>query len=231
MLSKPYLCVVAGAALLFGGCAVDDPIVSEAEQTAEVVKPGHIEEGVIAPTERYRSALPVIAPQPLVAAPVLAGFTWTETPGPQHVPEQTVTGRIQGREFRCRYVSVRPDEEDGLPTYLLRFSDKPRGKQCAFSFDDNSVCVEWSTPHGVGEWSKSLDQARREGSYAWYTLRQADGTPLTRNPEWACYLRIEEERGPTEAGGVSSLQGRIALVFGDDTKSWLAGTFVADGCK
>jgi hypothetical protein len=56
--------------------------------------------------------------------------------------------------------------------------------------------------------------------------------PLTGSSHrWGAYLRIEEQRGSTEAGGVASLKGRLALVFDDAQKSWIAGTFVADGCR
>jgi hypothetical protein len=44
-------------------------------------------------------------------------------------------------------------------------------------------------------------------------------------------VRIEEVRGPTETGGVESLKGRLAVVFDDGGKSWVAGHFVADGCR
>ncbi|MBI2299972.1 MAG: hypothetical protein HYU66_13700 [Armatimonadetes bacterium] len=180
---------------------------------------------------RYRGPAPVIKPQVRTVAGQVTPFRWSEAPAAADVPAAPLSGRIAGFDFRYRYASVVPDDEDRLPTYLLRFSNKDRGELCAFSFEDDAVCLEWHLPTGVGEWQKRLTDPRPDGSYAWYTIRQSDGTPLTRNPDWAVYLRIDEERGSTESGGIASLVGRIALTFGDKEKSWLAGTFVADGCR
>lgn len=180
---------------------------------------------------QYVSSDPVIEPQARDVSAQVASFEWTAEPTADSVPDSPVTGRIHGRPFLCKYASVAPDDEDLQPTYLLRFSNQPRGKLCGFSLDDDSVSLEWHLPTGVGEWSRKLSEPRPDGSYAWYTVRQADGTPFTRNADWACYLELTEQRGPTEEGGAASLTGRLALVFNDQEQSWIAGTFKADGCR
>lgn len=217
--------------LLLGACSVKTPQLDVADPETPsgpnlAPKPEPRDESA-----RYHSAAPAIKPQTRTVADKTAPFRWSAEPAAADVPAAPLSGRVAGRDFRYRYASVIPDDEDRLPTYLLRFSNRTRGELCAFSFEDDAVCLEWHIPTGVGEWRKKLAEPRPDGAYAWYTIRQSDGTPLTRNPEWGCYLRIDEERGSTEAGGIASLVGKIALTFGDKEQSWVAGTFVADGCR
>lgn len=178
----------------------------------------------------YLSDQPVIEPQSQPVAGSAAQVTWTESPTANLVPDQPVTGRLHGEEFICRYASVRPEREGRLPTYQLRLSNKPKGELCGFNLDDNAVTIEWHTPVGAGEWQRLMSDPRPEGADAWYVVEQADGTPYTRTVEWAAWVKVESVAGSTEPGGISSLTGRLVIMFADKEQSWVAGTFVADGC-
>ncbi|NUQ00273.1 MAG: hypothetical protein HUU35_10505 [Armatimonadetes bacterium] len=138
---------------------------------------------------------------------------------------------LRKRPFRVRHVAVTAAVSEKLPIYRLRFSSQPRGEFCGFSLDDDSVSLEWSEPSGAGEWSKRLQEPRPRGADAWFVVEQPGGVPLTSNADFACYLQVTEQRGPTEANGAPSLLGWVVICFNDPDQSWIAGTFAADGCR
>jgi hypothetical protein len=216
--------VVTGLAL--AGCRAPAPAANDPQGPA-------VPKAKPVPLLRYEGKLPAIAPQVQPVADAVAPFVWRAALTAADVPDRPVTGRVGGREFICRYCSVTPDAEDKQPTVWLRFSSQPRGEDCSFALRDDSVSLEWHKPSGVGAWSKKLNDPTPEAAAAWYAVCRADGSLLTgASHPWAVYLKIEEARGPTQAGGIASMTGRIALCFGDgEKKSWLAGRFVADGCR
>lgn len=222
--------------LTAAGCRRAQPVTPApaeraVEAEAEAAGSGAAADPLIETTRQYRSTMDPIAPQQQPVAERVAEFTWTDQPTSAMAPDQPVTGRLAGRDFIARYVSVAPDEEDGRPTLRLRFSNRrPENGQCSFLFDDDAVFFEWHAPNGVGTLQRRMNEQAETPAAAWFTLEQPDGTPLTNNTPWAAALRLEEERGPTQTGGVSSLRGSIVLVFDDRHKSWIAGTFIADGC-
>lgn len=216
------------SAVLLAGCrgaqspAPAKPTPPAAKPAAAPAKPPAI--------NFYESKQPRIQPQQQAVGDHIAGFTWKAAPELADIPTAPLTGRLGGRDFICRYARTMPDEEDKQPTISLRFSSRPRGDRCAFNQGDDVVSLEWHTPVGVGEWHKALGSPLPLGSWAYFALFGEDGVLQTHNPDWGACVKIEEERGSTEAGGLGSYRGRLALVFGDEQKSWVAGTFVADGC-
>ncbi len=182
-------------------------------------------------TELYVSDQPPTEPLEQPVAVDLGALVWTPDVGPQTVPARPVAGRLRERSFICRHACVMPAVEEKVPVYRLRLSSRPRGERCGFSLDDDSVSLVWHVPQGEGEWTKRMTEPRPTGADAWYVLEQADGAPLTQHAEFGCYLKIEALLPPTEAGGAPSLRGKLALMFGDEAKSFVAGNFVADGCR
>jgi len=234
------------AAALLGGCHLNTAPTTPNATAKPAPKP------VVIP--HYQTDLPSIAPQAQPVADHVADFTWHDGPTAAEVPPQAVSGRLGGHDFICRYASVTPDHEEHQPVYWLRFSDQPRGADCSFASDDNSVSVEWHQPLALGEWLKKFGEEAKSDNptAAWYTVQPPgiaqtpDGnqppgsgpSPTVWQPQtmntcgWSVYLKIDEERGSTQDGGIASLRGKIALVFDDgDKKSWIAGSFVADGCR
>lgn len=178
-----------------------------------------------------RSLQPTIEPLPQQPADGLASFAWTAQPALGVVPEAMVTGRLRGREFIARYAAVSVGEEAKQPVLRLRFSSLPRSDSSGFSLDDDAVQLNWASPIAPGLVRKELDEPRPPTLDAWYVIEQADGVPLTRTAPFACVLQLDEVRGPVEPGGAPSLLGRLAICFDDESKSWLAGTFAADGVR
>lgn len=223
--------LVLGASLLALSACTRPAAVSDA---ADVDEPPA---NVLPPAENaidrrpYLATTPVIQPQQRPIAKAVSEVRWTPTPGQANCPEAPVTGRLNGRPFICRYASVTPDDEAALPTWNLRFSSKPRGDYCGTGLDDDAVMIEWHLPVGVGEWQKALTDPRPDGADAWFVVEQPDGWPYTASPDWAAWVKIESLAGSTESGGAPSLTGRLVIMFADKQKSWVAGTFRADGCR
>jgi hypothetical protein len=221
---------VSAAALLLAGCSTLPP--DEKKTPGKAAKPAPAPVKV----ERYVSRVPTIEPQLQPVAQKVAAFGWKDALSAADVPDQPVSGQIAGREFICRYATVTGDQEERLPTLWLRFSDQPRSPDGAFVLGDTNVNLEWHVPipeKGVCQWAKKLSDTPQPGAAAWYSLQPASGTSVMGSSyKWAAWVKIEEERGPTQAGGVGSLKGRLALEFDDGAqKSWIAGTFLADGCR
>jgi len=172
-----------------------------------------------------------IAPLAQTPATGVADYTWNATPDLANVPQTMVTGRLRNRDFIARYAAVSFGEEAKQPVFRLRFSSLPKGDIAGFSLDDDAVELNWSNPIEPGTLFKKLDEPRPPTVDAWFVIEQADGVPLTQSAPFGCALQIDEVRGPTEPGGAPSLLGRVAICFGDDAKSWIAGTFSADGVR
>jgi len=158
-------------------------------------------------------------------------FTWSAQPDLGAVPATMVTGRLRNQDFIARYAAVSVAEEAKQPVLRLRFSSLPKGDIAGFSLDDDAVQLNWSTPLEPGTVTRQLDEPRPPTLDAWFVIEQADGVPLTQSAPFACLLQLDEVRGPVEPGGAPSLLGRLAICFDDEAKSWLAGTFAADGVR
>ncbi len=172
-----------------------------------------------------------IAPLPQQPADAVAAFTWSAQPDLGAVPATMVTGRLRNQDFIARYAAVSVAEEAKQPVLRLRFSSLPKGDIAGFSLDDDAVQLNWSTPLEPGTVTRQLDEPRPPTLDAWFVIEQADGVPLTQSAPFACLLQLDEVRGPVEPGGAPSLLGRLAICFDDEAKSWLAGTFAADGVR
>ena len=181
--------------------------------------------------DQYHSLLPLTTPLLQQPAETVAAFPWAAKVDASAIPDTMITGRLRQREFIARHAAVSVGEEANQPVLKLRFSNQPAGAVPGFSLDDDSVHLCWSTPFEPGTQGKNLDDPRLPTLDAWYVLEQADGVPLTQSAPFACHLQIDEVRGPTQAGGAPSLLGRLAICFGDDSKSWIAGAFAADGVR
>ncbi|MBI5835447.1 MAG: hypothetical protein HZB16_24355 [Armatimonadetes bacterium] len=232
------LCILGTVVcLLLGGCTARAPkVVTPTPSTGAEASAKPPATGLV---EHFASKLAPIAPQAQPVADAVAQFAPKDTLAEADVPAQPVTGQVAGKPFICRYAGIWADEEARQPTLWLRFSGQPRPSDGGLSLDDTNVNLEIPRKPEVGTWTRAFRAQAESTVAAFYTIEAAavaGATPqLTTGSryDWACWLRIDEERGPVEQGGISSVVGRLVLVFDDAvegrTRSWVAGRFIADG--
>ena len=147
------ICLLLGA--LCCGCAkkpakptATDVTVSGGEPSATPPAAGLV--------EHFASKLPTIAPLEQPVASAVASFSPKDTVAEADVPNQPVTGQVNGQPFICRYAAIMPDEEARQPTLWPRFSGQPRPADGRLSLTDTNVNLEITRKPEVGTWTRAL---------------------------------------------------------------------------
>jgi hypothetical protein len=89
-------------------------------------------------------------------------------------------------------------------------------------------------PGKPGEFVKAMADKDPENTDGWYSYEQKDGTPMTMNSDWSVALKIDEwttAKDPADPKVLGQVKGKIFLVYKDDPKTFVAGTFEGPYCE
>jgi len=167
------------------------------------------------------------APEP-AAAP--GEFAWTETPAVDQIPDAALKGMINGKGFAAN--TIRVEKGDGGKC-TLEISDASLDDPTGVITSDTGLDLDFTLTEGqAGEMVKTIaDEKDFDKEHAYYHYPQGgDKGPMSMNPSWGCALKIDEwsmEKDPQNEKIVGKLKGKVAIVFDDEPKSWVAGTFEA----
>jgi len=184
-------------------------------------------------TETPATPVPTPSAAPKTAAetgPAPTEFTWADAPTVAQVPSTPVKGIINGKEFTANTVRVEKGDE-GKAT--LEISDAKLDDPTGVITDDTGVDLDFTLTEGQpGEMvMKIADEKNFDKEHAYYHYPQGgDKGPMSVNPDWGCALQIESWDMTPDAQNekiLGKITGKVAIVFGDDSKSWVAGTFEA----
>jgi len=209
------LLLAAMAVMLLTGCPKP---VDEVKQQQEA------ESQVLAETDEPYSG-PAGEPAEATTAP--SDFEWTETPSLDAIPEGPVTGMINGKAFVAQTVRLKVDDEQTVLEISDQAVDEPTGMTSGGTGVDLRFVLE---PGKAGELVLANDDEKdfdKEHAYYHYPLPDDRG-PMSVNPSWACALAISDwtlEGSEDDEDILGNAKGKVALTFGDDEKSWVAGTF------
>lgn len=188
-------------------------------------KPQPAEQGEVLPAPTDEQPAGDATPTEPTTAP--GEFAWTETPTLDMIPEGNIAGMINGEEFSAQTVRLKQDEENTVLEISNVSVDGPTG----LTTDDTGLDLRFTlTPGQPGEFVIAMaDEKDFEKQHAYYHYPQGgDKGPMSVNPSWACALQISEwtlETNTENEELLGGAKGKVAVVFGDDAKSWVAGTF------
>jgi hypothetical protein len=174
-------------------------------------------------------AEPATAPTEAPAAPT-SEFAWTDTPTLDGVPDAPVRGMINGKAFTANTIRIEKGD-DGQST--LEVSDATLEDPTGIATDDTGVDLDFTLPEGqAGDMVKTVaDEKVFEKEHAYYHYPQGgDKGPMSVNVGWGCALKIDAwdmTPDPANERILGKVTGKVAIVFDDDPKSWVAGTFEA----
>jgi len=164
------------------------------------------------------------------ATPAPAEFTWSETPTADGIPAAPIKGMVNGKEFTANTVRIKKDDAGKA---ALEISDATLDDPLGVITEDTGVDLSFTLAEGqAGELVKAVaDEKDFDKEHAYYHYPQGgDKGPMSVNPEWGCALQIETwdmTADPNNEKIVGKIKGKVAIVFKDDSKSWVAGTFEA----
>jgi len=209
------LLLTAIAVMLLTGCP---------KPVDQVTQQQEAESQVLAETDEPYSG-PAGEPAEATTAP--SDFEWTETPSLDAIPDGAIVGMINGKPFTAATVRLKVDDEQTV----LEISDVAVERSTDMTPDDTEIDLRFTvTPGQPCEFVVGMEDEKdfdKEHVYYYYELPD-DGGPMSVNPPWACALQISEWTMEPDADNqfiVGNAKGKVALTFGDDEKSWVAGTF------
>jgi hypothetical protein len=154
-------------------------------------------------------------------------FEWTEAPAIESIPEGTIVGMINGQPFEAKTVRVQKRNKgpqirisDGIPDTPTGSISKDIGIDLRFPLEEGAA-GEYSTSF---EDKKDFDTAH---AFFWYPKSDGKGS-MSVNPKWGAAMEVTEwtlEEDPDNKDIIGNIKGRVAITFGDDEKSWVAGSF------
>jgi len=166
--------------------------------------------------------------EPPAAAPT--EFAWSDAPTADQIPDAPITGMINGKEFTANTVRIEKGDE-GKAT--LEISDAKLDDPTGVITEDTGVDLDFSLTEGqAGEMvMKIADEKDFDKQHAYYHYPQGgDKGPMSVNASWGCALQIDTwdmTADPQNEKIVGKIKGKVAIVFEDDSKSWVAGAFEA----
>ena len=203
--------VLAGCLLctliLVAGCPPATPPADQGTPLAAPAKPA--------------SATPEAAAQP-------GDFKWTETPTLEMIPSKPLTGMIHGKPFEIKMVRL----EHSMDELALVMADTKPDTATSSPMEKVGAEISIKLPEGkAGKMLKALKDSEdpKKTGHAWFHWDQGGSKgPMSENPQWAAALEITEwklAKDPKDENVVGHLKGKLVICFGDDAKSWVAGTF------
>jgi len=218
------LLLAAIAVMLLTGCPKPVDQVAQ-EQELEIQIEGEVPE--TAEPAEDSDAEPAEPTEPVEATPAPSEFEWTETPSLDAIPEGGIVGMINGKPFTAATVRLKVDDEQTV----LEISDQAVDKPTGLTSGDTGVPLRFTLEPGKpGELVLAKDDDKdfdREHAYYHYP-QGGDKGPMSVNTSWGCALQISEwtlEVNEDDEDILGNAKGKVAVIFGDDEQSWVAGTF------
>jgi len=182
-------------------------------------------------TETTTVAPPSESPKaPVEAASAPTEFAWTDKPAIDQVPDAPLKGMINGKAFTANTIRIEQGDE-GKAT--LEISDATLEDPTGIITDDTGLDLDFTLPEGqAGELLRAIaDEKDFDKEHAYYHYPQGgDKGPMSVNAFWGCALQIESWDMTADPGNekiLGKVKGKVAVVFEDDAKSWVAGSFEA----
>jgi len=157
-------------------------------------------------------------------------FTWSDAPTVAQVPDAPIEGMINGKEFTANTVRIEKGD-NGKAT--LEISDAKLEDPTGIITEDTGVDLDFTLPEGKpGEMVRKIaDEKNFDQEHAYYHYPQGgDKGPMSVNDPWGCALKIDSwdmTADPKNEKILGTVKGKVAIVFEDDPKSWVAGTLDA----
>jgi hypothetical protein len=189
-----------------------------------------------APEAPAMTPTPPPAPPPAAKADAKApagSFTWTDSPTLEAIPSGPITGMIHGKPFTAKTVRVEQDKDAAVLVISDTAVDKPTGSLMSDVGADLTFDLKSGAPGQKILTVAAKKEQGKQHAYFHYTLGGGRG-PMSVNPSWGCALDISEWKvapDPKEPDVLGTVKGKVAIVFDDEDKSWVAGTFDGVYCK
>ena len=160
-------------------------------------------------------------------ATVTSDFEWTEAPSLDAIPDGAIVGMINGKPFTAATVRLKTDDEQTV----LEISDQAVDEPTGMTMSDTGLDLRFTLEPGKpGELVLAKDDDKDfDKEHAYYHYPQGDDKgPMSVNSSWGCALAITDWTLSANADDediLGNAKGKVAVIFGDDEKSWVAGTF------
>jgi len=146
-------------------------------------------------------------------------FGWKDGVSSADIPDFPIKGNLGGKEVQFQYINF--EKWHGSNDNVLNFSLMKPSQNCGFIDDFQGFrLVNKGNTIGQGSWAKGKFDDDPKTYEASYTLAGGNKS----GSKWNCALNIESIDG-------KNVKGKIAMFFNDDSKSWIAGKFVAVVCS
>ena len=150
-------------------------------------------------------------------------FNWKENLTVSDIPDFELKGNLNGKEVRFPYIVF--EVWRGSKDNVLNFSLENAEQKCGYieNYQGFQLITKGSSMN-KGDFVKSKfgDDAKNYQSFFRYI--NTDGTSYKSDVEWNCALNIENLND-------NIVDGKIAICFNDEKKSWIAGRFEAYVCN
>ena len=169
---------------------------------------------------------PTAATPPAPAAGADGAFAWTETPKVADAPEAAVKGMVNGKAFEAKTVRIKKKDKGAVLVISDMAADTPTGMLSGDTGVELTFPLEEGKPGEYVIGMKDEKTFDKEHAYYWYP-QGGDKGPMSVNPDWAAALSITEwtlAKDPKDEAVLGQVKGKFAITFGDDGKSWVAGT-------
>ena len=168
---------------------------------------------------------PAATTAPAPAAGAAGEAKWMENPKVADIPDAAIKGMVNGVAFEAKTVRVVKGDGKSKLEIMDKAADKPTGMVS----DATEVKLEFVLEPGKpGEFVKAMADKDPTNTDGWYSYQQKDGSPMTMNSDWSVALKIDSwtlAKDPADASVLGTVKGRVFLVFKDDPKTFVAGTF------
>lgn len=182
------------------------------------------------PPETTTTVTPPPPPPPAEAKPATetaapSAFKWTEKPALADIPAGTIKGMLNGKPFEAKTVRIKKTDE-GM---RLEIVDQAGEKATDMFTGETSADLYFAdiAEGKSGELVLGIPDKKADKQDATYMYPQGgDKGPMTENPDWGCALQITDfkmEKDPQDDKVLGHVKGKVAIVFNDDAKSWVAG--------
>lgn len=149
-------------------------------------------------------------------------FQWSENISVEQIPNNPITGVMNGKEIKIEYVNY--EQWRGSGDNVINIGNRSPKQNCGYVENDDAFhLMNVAGEFKEGEFIKGNFDTNIEGVIADYHYYDANNNIVKVNVPWNCALLITEL-------GDDIVKGKIAICFKDDKKSWIAGTFEAIRC-
>jgi len=150
-------------------------------------------------------------------------FNWKENLAVSDIPDFELIGNLKGKEVRFPYVVF--ELWRGSNDNVLNFSLENAEQKCGYIENYQGFQLITKGNHmNKGDFVKSKFGDDANNYQAFFRYINTDGTSYKSDVEWNCALNIENLTDKI-------VNGRIAICFDDEKKSWIAGRFEASVCN